>query len=51
MAAALETLLARLTPAPRLTPTTISFKQASQISGLSESHFALFVERSRRTQI
>jgi len=37
--AALDTLLQRLTaPAPRLAPTTISFKQASQISGLSESH-------------
>jgi len=38
MAAALDNLLARLTPAPRVTPTTISFKQAAQISNLSESH-------------
>ena len=36
--AAIDTLIARLTPAPRLAPTTISFKQSSQISGLSESH-------------
>jgi hypothetical protein len=33
-----ELIVARLTGAARLTPTTISFKQASQISGLSESH-------------
>jgi hypothetical protein len=39
MATAIDSLIEHLIAAPaRLLPTTISFKQAAEISGLSESH-------------